>query len=106
MEEIQHHCYLPQEWSSNKCHSKSCVIVHEIAKDPKVTSKQLKAFFTLANVNVHESTFGRTLNNHVQATVARRNTLLSKKNIAAHLQFTKDHVDNPLLEKCFVDGWD
>ncbi len=79
MEEIQDHCYLPHEWSSNKCHSKSCVIVHEIAKDPRVTSKQLKAFFTLANVNVHNSTFGRTLNNHVQATVARRNPLLSKK---------------------------
>ncbi len=68
-------------------------IVHKIAKDPGVTSKQLKAFLTLANVNVHESTIGRTLNNH--GTVARRKPLFSKKNIAAHLQFAKDHVDKP-----------
>ncbi len=37
------------------------VIVREVAKDLRVTSKQLKAFLTLADVNVHESTIRRTL---------------------------------------------
>ena len=72
------------------------VIVGEVTKDPRVTSKQLKASLTLANVNVHESTIRRTLNNNgVHGRVARRKPLLSKKNIAAHLQFAKDHVDKP-----------
>ncbi len=37
------------------------VIVHEVAKDLRVNSKQLKAFLTLADVNIHESTIRRTL---------------------------------------------
>ncbi len=70
-----------------------CVIVCKVAK---VTSKQLKAFLTVADVNVHESTMRRTLDSHgVHGRVARRKPLLSKKNIAACLQFAKDHVDNP-----------
>ncbi len=45
MEEIQDHCYLPEKWSSNKDHSKAeRVIVWEVAKVPRVTSKQLNAF--------------------------------------------------------------
>ncbi len=51
MEEIQDHSYLPEKWSTNKDHSKAeRVIVCEVAKVPRVTSKQLKAFLTLANV--------------------------------------------------------
>ncbi len=41
------------------------VIVHKVAKDPRVTFKQL-AFLTV-DVNVHESTIRRTLNNHCMA---------------------------------------
>ena len=34
MEDIQHHCYPPQEWSNNKNHTKSrCVIVWEATMD-------------------------------------------------------------------------
>ncbi len=45
MEEIQDHSYLPEKWSTNKDHSKAeRVIVCEVAKVPRVTSKQLKAF--------------------------------------------------------------
>ncbi len=59
--EIQDYCYLPEKWLSNKDHSKAeRVIVCEDAKVPRVTSKQLKAFLTLANVNVHEPTIRRT----------------------------------------------
>ncbi len=58
MEEIQDHCYLPEKWSTNKDHSKAeRVIVCKVAKVPRVTSKQLKAFLTLANV--HEPTIRR-----------------------------------------------
>ncbi len=42
------------------------VIVHKVAKDHRVTFKQL-AFLTGADVNVHESTIRRTLNNHCMA---------------------------------------
>ncbi len=55
MEEIQDHCYLPEKWLTNKEHAKvERVIVCEVAKVPRATSKQWKAFLTLANVNAHE----------------------------------------------------
>ncbi len=74
----------PEKWSTNKDHSKAeRVIVCEVAKVPRVTSKQLKVFLTLANVNVHEPTIRRTLSNHgVHGRVARRKPLFSKKKIA------------------------
>uniref|UniRef100_A0A8C2ANV4 Transposase n=1 Tax=Cyprinus carpio TaxID=7962 RepID=A0A8C2ANV4_CYPCA len=56
-----------------------------VAKNPRVTSKQLMAFLVLAN----ESTIRRTLNNHGVQLVSRR---LYKKTIAACLQLAKDHV--------------
>uniref|UniRef100_A0A8C1PBS8 Transposase Tc1-like domain-containing protein n=1 Tax=Cyprinus carpio TaxID=7962 RepID=A0A8C1PBS8_CYPCA len=59
-----------------------------VAKNPRVTSKQLMAFLVLAN----ESTIRRTLNNHGVQLVSRR---LYKKTIAACLQLAKDHVDKP-----------
>ncbi len=59
------------------------VIVREVAKDPRVTSKQLKAFLTSANINVYESIIRRTLSNHgVHGRAARRKPLLSKKKMA------------------------
>ncbi len=61
----------------------SIVIVCEVADVPRLTSKQLKAFLPLANVNVHEPTIRRTLSNHgVHGRVARRKQLFSKKKIA------------------------
>ncbi len=86
-----------------------CVTVCEVAMDPRVTSNQLKAILTLPNVNIHESTIRKRLSNHrVNGKVARRKPLLSKNNIAACLQFAKDHLDKTwgLLDKLFVDGWD
>ncbi len=53
-----------------------------VCKELRVTSKQQKAFLTLANVNVHESTIRRTLNNNgVHGRVARRKPLLSKRKL-------------------------
>ncbi len=92
MEEIQDHCYLPEKWSTCKDHSKAeRVIVCEVAKVPRVTSKQLKAFLTLANVNVHEPTIRGTLNNHgvhgrvasyMEAQYGNVQALFSRKKIA------------------------
>ncbi len=84
MEEIQDHCYLPEKWSTNKDHSKAeRVMVCGVANVPRATSKQLKAFLILANVNVYEPTIRRTLSNHgVHGRVARRKPLFSKKKIA------------------------
>ncbi len=54
-----------------------------MCNSPMVTSKQLKAFLTLANVNVHEPTIRRTLSNYgVHGRVARRKPLFSKNKIA------------------------
>ncbi len=78
------HCYLPEKWSTNKDRSKAeRVIVCEVTKVPRVTSKQPKAFLTLANVIVHEPTIRRTLSNHgVRGRAARRKPLFSKKKSA------------------------
>uniref|UniRef100_A0A8C1RY83 Transposase Tc1-like domain-containing protein n=1 Tax=Cyprinus carpio TaxID=7962 RepID=A0A8C1RY83_CYPCA len=51
-------------------------------------ARRVIAFLTLANVNVHESTIRRTLANHSVHGA-------SNKNIAASLQFAKDHEDIP-----------
>ncbi len=75
----------PREmWSTNKDHSKAKrVIVCKVAKVPRISSKQLKAFLTLANVNVHEPTIRRTWSNHgVHGRVARRKPLFSKNKIS------------------------
>ena len=53
-------------------------------KEPQGNFKQLKAFLTSANINVHEFIIRRRLNNNVvHVRDARRKSLLSKKNIAA-----------------------
>ena len=97
MEEIQDNCYLPRSGRPTKITSRAThIIFSEDTKDPRVTSKRLKVFLTLANINVHESTIKGTLNNNVMhGKVAKRKPLLSKKNITPHLQFSKDHVDRP-----------
>ncbi len=47
--------------------------ISKVAKVSRVTFKQLKAFLTLANVNVHEPTIRRTLSNHgVHGRVTRK----------------------------------
>ncbi len=75
MEEIQD---LPEKWPANKDHYKAeRVIVCEAANVPRVTSKQLKAFLTLANV--YEPTMRKTLSNHG---VHGRKILFSKNKIA------------------------
>ncbi len=81
-----------EKWSTNNEPSKAeCVIVCEVAKVPRVTSKQLKAFLTLTDVNVHEPTIRRTLSNHgVHGRVARGKPLFSKRKLLA-----KDNVDKP-----------
>ncbi len=90
MEEIQDHRFLSKKWSTNKDHSKAeRVTVCDVAKVPRVSSKQLKVFLTLANVNVHEPTIRRPLSNHaVHGRVARRKPLFSKKKIAQKKKIT------------------
>ncbi|KAI4873377.1 hypothetical protein NFI96_022076 [Prochilodus magdalenae] len=100
MEEVQDHRYPRQEGSANRDHSKSPI--HKVTKEPRGTSKQLKA----PVANAYESTIRRTLNiNGVHGRASRRNPLLSKLNIAAHLQTDKDHMDEPegLLEQCSLE---
>ncbi len=92
MEEIQDHRYLPEKCWTIKDHSKAeRVIVCEVAKVPRVTCKQLKAFLAVANVNVHEPTIRRTLSNHgVHAELQEESHCSPKRKLHA-----KDHVDKP-----------
>lgn len=56
----------------------------------------IRTCLSLANVHVHGPTIRRTMNNTgMHGRVTRRQPLLSKKNITAHLQFAKDYMDKP-----------
>ncbi len=81
---IQDLCYLPEKCSTNKDHSRAeRVIVCEVTHVPRVTSKQLKAFLTLTNVNVHEAIIRRTQRNHDEHDrAARRKHCSPKRKIA------------------------
>lgn len=71
-------------------------IVRVASKNPRVTSKELKASLALANVNVYKTITRRILNNNgVLGRVAKRKPILSKKNLATSLQFVKDQMDKP-----------
>ncbi len=71
-------------------------------KVPRVTSKQLKAFLTLANVNVHEPTIRRTLSNHgVHGRVEEESTVLQKENCLLKIMWTSQWT----IEKGLMDGW-
>ncbi len=50
MEEIQDHVTFPRSGQPAKITQKQNTVC-EVAKVPRVTSKQLKAFLTLANIN-------------------------------------------------------
>ena len=97
MEDIQHHCYPPQEWSNNKDHTKSRhAIVREATTDPRVMSRKLKVSLAVATVNGNESTIRRTLKiNGVHGRVARKKATSLQKEHCCRLWFTQDHVDKP-----------
>ena len=71
-------------------------LINEVKKQPRVTAKDLKASLVQANICVHESTVRKTLNKRgFYGRTPRRKPLLTKKNIAAHLKFAKEHIDTP-----------
>lgn len=54
------------------------------------------ASLELANISVHESTIGKTLNKQgIYGRTPPRKPLLTKKNIAARLKFAREHIDTP-----------
>ncbi len=69
-------------------------------KSRRVTSKQLKVFLTLANVNVHEPTIREHWATTVCMADARRKPLFSKNKLLG-----KDHVDRPEDYWRKVNGW-
>lgn len=93
MEEIQDHRYPPQEWSTNKEHSKSKTCKSPLCfKGLQANLGQLKAFLTLANVNVYEPIIRTTLNKNIehfglneQRYVWRKKTLHSSIRTLSHL---------------------
>uniref|UniRef100_A0AAR2LJV0 Transposase n=1 Tax=Pygocentrus nattereri TaxID=42514 RepID=A0AAR2LJV0_PYGNA len=71
-------------------------LIQEVTKDPTTTSKELQASLASVKVSVHASTIRKRLGkNGLHGRVPRRKPLLSKKNIKAHLNFSKTHLDDP-----------
>lgn len=67
------------------------VIFQEVTKNPRVMPKKLKVSLAMVNVLVHKPTITKALNNNgVHVRIARRKPLLSKRNIATHLQNEKE----------------
>jgi transposase len=74
-------------------------MLNEVKKNPRVSAKDLQKSLEHANISVDESTIHKTLNkNGVHGRTPRKKPLLSKKNIAAHLKFAKEHLD---VRQCF-----
>lgn len=71
------------------------VVLREVTKNLRGTSKHLQATLALNNFNVHESTIREALNkNGVHGRIVGRKPLLSKKR-TLHVKFAEDHVDKP-----------
>jgi hypothetical protein len=71
-------------------------MLNEFKKNPRVSAKDLQKSLGHANMSVDKSMIRKTLNkNGVYGRTPRKKTLLSRNNIAAHLKFTKEHLDVP-----------
>uniref|UniRef100_A0AAZ3QEJ1 Transposase Tc1-like domain-containing protein n=1 Tax=Oncorhynchus tshawytscha TaxID=74940 RepID=A0AAZ3QEJ1_ONCTS len=71
-------------------------MLSEFKKNPTVSAKDLQKSMEHANISVDESTIRKTLNKDgVHGRTSRKKPLLSKKNIAVRLKFTKVHLDVP-----------
>uniref|UniRef100_A0AAY5KSE6 Transposase Tc1-like domain-containing protein n=1 Tax=Esox lucius TaxID=8010 RepID=A0AAY5KSE6_ESOLU len=70
-------------------------LIQEFTKDPTTTSKELQASLASVNVSVHDSIRKRLDKNGLHGRVPRQKTLLSKKNIKAHIIFARKHLDDP-----------
>ena len=70
-------------------------MLNEVKKNPRVSAKDLQKSLEHANISVDESTICKTIdkNGLLDGRTARKKPLLSKKNIAAHLKFAKEHLD-------------
>jgi hypothetical protein len=71
-------------------------MLNEVKKNPRVSAKDLQKSLEDTNISVDESTIPKTLNKDgVHGRTSWKKPLLSKKNIAARLQFAKEHLDVP-----------
>uniref|UniRef100_A0A8C4XH41 Transposase Tc1-like domain-containing protein n=1 Tax=Erpetoichthys calabaricus TaxID=27687 RepID=A0A8C4XH41_ERPCA len=76
-------------------------LIREVTKDPRTTSKELQASLASIKVSVHDSTIRKRLGkNGLHGRFPRHKPLLSKKNIRAHLNFAKKHLND------FQDFWE
>ena len=72
--------------------------VKKIKNNPRVSAKDLQKSLEHANISVDESTIRKTLNKYgVHGRTPRKKPLLSKKNIAEHLNFAKEHFWQSIL---------
>uniref|UniRef100_A0A8K9WUL8 Transposase Tc1-like domain-containing protein n=1 Tax=Oncorhynchus mykiss TaxID=8022 RepID=A0A8K9WUL8_ONCMY len=73
-----------------------CRMLNEVKKNPRVLAKDLQKSLEDANISVDESKIRKTLNrNGVHGRSPRKKPLLSKKTIAVHLKFAKEHLGVP-----------
>jgi hypothetical protein len=74
-------------------------MLNEVKKNPRVSAKDLQTSLEHVNISAEKSMIRKTLNkNGVHGRTPRKKPLLSKKNIAAHLKFAKEHLD---VRQCF-----
>uniref|UniRef100_A0A8C5LM91 Transposase n=1 Tax=Leptobrachium leishanense TaxID=445787 RepID=A0A8C5LM91_9ANUR len=87
---------LPRRGHPVKMTARAHRMFNGVKKNPRVSAKDLQKSLAHANIFVDTSTIRKTLNkNEVHGRTPRRKPLLSKKNIAAHLKFAKEHLDVP-----------
>ena len=81
-------------------------LVSEVRRNPRVSAKDLQQSLARANISVHTSTIGQSLNKNgvhgrtplrflCGVVLSAEVSLLTKKDIAARRKFAKDHLDVP-----------
>ena len=71
-------------------------MLNEVKMNPRVSAKDLQKSLEDANISVGDSSICKTLNmKGVHGRTPWKKPLLSKKNIAQHLKFAKEHLDVP-----------
>ena len=69
-------------------------MLNEVKKNSRVSAKDIQKSLEHANISVDDSTIRKSLNkNYVHGRTPRKETVLSKKNIAARLRFVKEHLN-------------
>ena len=68
-------------------------MLNEVKKNPRVSAKDLQKSLEHANISIEEFTILKTRKKNGVHRRTLKKPLLSRKNIAIHLTFVKEHLD-------------